>query len=351
MIVAQIRPDIGGVSLISIPRDYWVNLQNGNQSKINQAFSDGYLKNKDFNQGGQWARAAAENLSGLTIPYFAVLDFSGFEKAINQVGGVNVLVDRTFTDYQYPDSGIGYLPPITFNQGMEHMDGTRALEFARSRHAAGVEGSDFARSARQQKIIQAFKEKVLSLNLVSDAGTINSLLGTFADHFHTNLSPGEILHIYNLVKQKEIKDFVSLSLDPSTSLVCPEIRQETGAYTLVPCPGKTAGDIANFFKNAFTYGKITAEKSMVWLSNSTGDRKAYNEAVNKLTSAGITVLELPYKGQALSQNVFYQVNPKPATAEFIKNTLTATEAEVAPPGVNADKNKVDIIVILGGTNP
>ena len=108
-----------------------------------------------------------QNLTGLQVPYFAVMDFSGFEKAIDQVGGVDVTVDRTFTDYQYPDSGTGYLPPQTFTAGPQHMDGARALIFARSRHAAGVEGSDFARSQRQQKIIDAFKQKVLSMNLVS----------------------------------------------------------------------------------------------------------------------------------------------------------------------------------------
>ena len=350
MILAQIRPDIGQVALISIPRDYWVTLPNGGQSKINEAFSDGYTKNHDWNEGGQWAREVMGNLTGLQIPYFAVLDFSGFEKAVNQVGGVDVTVDRTFTDYSYPDSGTGYLPPITFTAGSQHMDGTRALEFARSRHAAGLEGSDFARSQRQQKIIEAFKQKVLSLNLISDAGTINSLISTFADHFHTNISPAEILHAYNLVKSKDTGGFISVSLDPSTSLICPFIRPDNGAYTLTPCDGKSGADIENFFKNVFVYGKITAEKSVVWLSTSTGDRTAYQNAYNKLTAAGLTVWELPYKGQALSENIFYQANPKPATAEFIKNSLSATEATLPPPGVNADKSKVDVIVILGQTN-
>lgn len=350
MILAQIRPDIGTIAMVSIPRDYWATLPNGGQGKINEAFSDGYLKNHDWNEGGQWATQAAEKLSGLQIPYFAVLDFSGFEKAINQVGGVDVNIENTFTDYSYPnDATNGYLPPLTFTAGWEHMDGTRALEFARSRHAAGIEGSDFARGLRQQKIISAFKDKVLNLNLIKDAGTINSLMGTFADHFHTNLSPAEILHIYDLSKQQDIKNFISLSLDPSTSLVCPVIRQDTGAYTLEPCDGKTTLDIENFFKNVFTLGKITAEKSVVWLSTSTGDRAAYNAADTELKQAGLTVWELPYKGQALSQNIFYQANPKPATAEFIKNTLNATEATLPPPGVKVDNSKVDVIVILGAS--
>lgn len=348
MILAQIRPDIGEIAMVSIPRDYQVQLPNNyGQRKINAAFAEGFNQHKDWNEAGQWARSAAEQLSGLKIPYFAVIDFAGFEKAINQVGGLDIKIDRTFTDYSYPDSNDGYLPPITFTEGSEHMNGTRALQFARSRHAAGLEGSDFARSARQQKIISAFKEKVLNLNLITGAGTINSLLDTFASHFHTNITPGEILRIYNLTRQKDIQNIISLSLDPSTSLVCPKIAEETGAYILVPCEGKTIDDIHNYFKNIFALGRIYAEKSVIWLATSTGNRTAYQTADARLKENNLTVWELGYKGEPLPKTVFYQANLKPATAEFIANTLHATEASLPPPGVKIDKDKVDIIIILG----
>lgn len=352
MIVAQIRPDIGEVSLISVPRDYWVQMPcAADQEKINAAFSEGYLKNHDWNEAGQCAILAAEHLTGLQIPYFTELDFSGFQTAIDQVGGVDVTVDRTFTDYSYPnDATNGYLPPLTFTAGPQHMDGTTALEFARSRHAAGIEGSDFARSQRQQKIIEAFKEKALKLNLISNAATINSLLGTFADHFHTNLSPTEILRLYNLMKTDNIKDFISLSLDPTTGIICPDIMPDTGAYILAPCPGKTDLDVQNFFKNTFTTGKVTQEKSVVWLSDPAGDTTAYNSAYKELTDAGAIVYQFTYKGSTPSQNIFYQANPEPATSEFIKNTLNATEVTLPPPGMTIDKSKVDLIVILGQNN-
>lgn len=350
MMLAQIRPDIGQVALVSIPRDYWTTFANNAQGKVNQAFSDGYTKNKDWNEGGRYARLAVENITGLQVPYFAVLDFSGFEKAINQVGGVNIQVERTFTDYSYPDNKNGYLPPLTFTQGLEQMDGTRALQFARSRHAAGVEGSDFARSQRQKKIIDAFKQKVTSLNLITNVGTINSLLGTFADHFHTNVSPSELLHVYNLIKDEDPSTFITLNLDPTTSLICPVIREDTGAYTLAPCPGKSSTDVQNFFKNIFTFGKISEEKSVIWLSTSTGDKTEYEKVSNKLKEVGLTVWELSYKEEGLSQSVFYQVNKKPATAEFIKNSLGAREVSLPPPGVKTDKNNVDIIIILGENN-
>ncbi len=351
MMLAQVRPDLGEVTLTAIPRDLYVDIGHGfGQQKINAAFAQGYYKNGNWNEGGTWAREAVQKISGLTIPYFAVVDFSGFEKAIDQVGGIDVAVDRTFTDYSYPNEKEGYLPPQTFKQGPQHMDGKTALIFARSRHAAGPEGSDFARSQRQQKVINAFKAKTLSLNLITDVSTINGLLGTFADHAHTNLSPAEILRLYTLVKDKNIQQFLSLSLDPDTGIICPQILPDNGAYVLLPCEGKTMSDVQGFFKNSFTTGRLAGEQSVVWLATSTGDKAAYQSAYEKLSDAGLTVWELPYGKPALDQTVVYAANPKPATVEFIKNTLGATEATLPPPNVKVDSTRVDVIVILGKDN-
>lgn len=348
MILAQIRPDIGEVTLTSIPRDYLVDLPNNlGQDKINAAFTYGLLdknKNKDWDAGGAAARKVVESISGLKIPYFAVVDFSGFEQAVNKIGGLDIQIDNTFTDYSYPDSGTGYLPAVTFTKGREHMDGTRALEFARSRHGTNNEGSDFARSVRQQKIISAFKQKVLSLNLIKDAGSLNDLLGIFADHFHTNISPAQLLRVNNLLKNKGV-NVMSLSLDPDTGLICPEILASNSAYVLVPC--NSADDITAFFKNSFAAAKLKEEQSVVWLANSTNNKAALDTAMRKLQTAGVTVYELNYSKDNLPQTTVYQVNPKPATAEYIANELGGTIVNLAPPGVTADPKKVDLVVVLG----
>lgn len=351
MIVAQIRPDIGEATLTSLPRDYLVKLpDNLGYRKINAAFAEGYNLHKDYNEAGAWARQVAEDTTGLKLPYFAVIDFSGFEKAIDLVGGVDITVDRTFTDAMFPDSGIGYLPPLTFKAGPAHLDGTKALQYARSRHGNNGEGSDFARSLRQQKVITAFKTKVFQLNLITDSGKINSLLNTFADHFHTNINPGELFRLYSLIKEKNIQNFLSSSLDEETGLICPKIMEDTGAWVLVPCAGKTEGDIQGYFKNSFVVGRLKQENSVVWLGTSTGDKTEYNQAYKTLKSAGLTVWEVGYGQGQLAGNLVYQVNPKPATAEFIKNELHAVEVTTPPPGIKIDKDKVDLIVLLGQEN-
>ena len=349
IILAQLRFDSNEAVLTSIPRDYLTDMPDGSgQRKINNAFSDGYLKNHEWNEAGQAAIQTVEKLTGLQIPYFAVVDFAGFEQAVNEVGGLDINIDRTFTDYSFPnDATDGYLPPVTFREGTEHMNGERALIFARSRHAAGPEGSDFARSQRQQKVLQAFKAKVLSLNIVTDIGKLNNLLNIFADHFHTNISPAEIYHVYSLIKERNIQSLLATSLDPDTKLICPEILPDNGAYVLVPCPGETKKDIENFFKNAFAIGKLRAENASVWLATSTGNRAAFRTAYRKLSEAGFSVLELPYSSDDLPKSLLYQVNPKPASVEYVENTLPMTEVTVPPPDVRLPKDKVDLVIILG----
>lgn len=347
ILLAQIRPNEGQISLVSIPRDYLAKMPNLGELKINSAFALEYAKNHDWNKAGQASLEAVSKISNLTIPYFAVIDFSGFEKAIDEVGGLDINIERTFTDYSYPDSKEGYLPPQTFKQGFEHMDGKRALIFARSRHAAGPEGSDFSRSQRQHKILEALKDKLSSLNIVHDTATINKLLSVFAGHFHTNLSPGEILHAYTLINGYSKDNISTLNLDPSTNLICPQILESNGAYVLTPCPGKTDKDIEDFFKHSFIYGKLAGETSTVWIATNNAGGLAYKQTEKKLLGSGITAWPIEYSDVTPEDTVVYKINDKPATLEYLKNVLQAREVTLPPPNIKIDGSKTDFILILG----
>ena len=347
IIVAQIKPKENKATLTSIPRDYLVNTKELGQRKINAVFSEKYEDTKDWDQAGEAIIDVVEKISGLDIPYFAVIDFQGFIKTIDVLGGVDVTIDRTFTDYTFPDNNEGYLPAVTFKQGDEHMDGKRALIFARSRHAAGEEGTDFARGVRQQKIIQATKAKVVSLNIVADAGKINEMFGIVGDHFHTNFTPGEMIHLYSLTKDYGHDGIASLSLDPETGLICPKTLESNGAFVLTLCPGKSNDDVVDFFKNSFAASTVATEQAVVWMADSTVAGNLYKKAEQTLTDNNITVYKLIYTGKPIRQTVVYPVNRKDGTINLIKDKLSASEVSLAPPGVKIDPNKVDVIVILG----
>jgi LCP family protein required for cell wall assembly len=146
------------VVLISIPRDIWSDTL---KDKVNTAYHYGGLI---------LSKVVVEDVIGMPIYYAAVIDFSGFTKVIDAVGGINVDVPTAFTDTKYPKLGMEnstcpgdptnacVYEVVHFDAGMQHMDGARALIYARSRHAEGQEGSDFARSLRQQIILVALKD-------------------------------------------------------------------------------------------------------------------------------------------------------------------------------------------------
>ncbi len=157
------------VNMLSIPRDIWVPSLS---AKINAA----YMLGEEKSPGGGYPvmEDAVYEIVGQPIHYVVSLDFYGFVHLIDLLGGVDITVDREFTDTQYPIAGKEIdecngdplyrcrYETITFKPGLQHMDGATALKFSRSRHAQGDEGTDFARSVRQQKVIQAIKDSLIS---------------------------------------------------------------------------------------------------------------------------------------------------------------------------------------------
>ncbi|MEK7534250.1 MAG: LCP family protein [Patescibacteria group bacterium] len=199
--------------LVSIPRDLWTMDIKG---RINTVYAKG---------GISMAKSFVSKIVGQPIDYVLRIDFDGVEKAISLLGGVDVYVSSAFDDYQYPISGkendscghsdeelkslatassqldafpCRYLH-LHFDKGLQHMDGEKALEFIRSRHATGDEGTDFARSKRQGELIKAIKDKAISLETLLNPAKIVNLYTVVKDSIDTN------------IKEDEFDDFIRLS--------------------------------------------------------------------------------------------------------------------------------------------
>jgi len=227
IIFASIDPNTKKVVLVSIPRDLWVPDLN---AKINTAYYFG--ENKKDGEGLKSAKEVVSKILGQKIDYAVRIDFDGFVKAVDKLDGLDVEVERTFDDYAYPITGneddpcglsedeIATLSAriatgsatelesfpcryehLHFDRGIIHMDGETALKYVRSRHALGPEGSDFARSKRQEKIIAAFKNKVFSLDLLLNPVKIFDLIDVVKDSIDTD------------IKEDEYDDFIRLAQD------------------------------------------------------------------------------------------------------------------------------------------
>lgn len=229
IMVASIDKDAKDVVLVSIPRDLW---DADIKAKINHSYAYGQENNK---QGLEDTSKTVSRLLGVPIQYALRIDFNGFTKAVDLVGGLSLNIDNTFTDPKYPINGkedelcgltietqekdgvkiqvvkdatgsalpltditdqndpfICRYESLTFKKGETKMDGKTALMFVRSRHGTNQEGSDFARSARQQKVILAFREKVLSQQTLTNPKKIIELLSTFGQSIDTNITDEDV---------------------------------------------------------------------------------------------------------------------------------------------------------------
>ena len=238
IIVASINPSKNAVTLISIPRDLWIP---DLAAKINTAYSYGQEKN---NQGKLLAKTAVGQVTGKEIDYVLVVDFSAFVNLVDQLGGIDVNVRKTLDDYKYPIEGkeddpcdltseeiidlseqiaTGSAKPeeifpcryrhVHFDQGIQHMNGKQALEFARSRHGVNGEGSDFARSQRQQDVIDAIRNKSLSLGIILNPLKVLGVFNIIQDNIDTNADVSEIDDFINLANKMQGAKIASVVLD------------------------------------------------------------------------------------------------------------------------------------------
>lgn len=342
MILASIDPGTGDVFLISIPRDFIVQVGKEGFRKINGIYPLADKNNPG--SGGAAIRQAVEKLTGFQVPYYALIDFEGFVKAVNHVGGLDVIIDRTFTDYQFPDYKNSYLPEVKFIKGFEHMNGERSLQFARSRHGNNNEGSDFARSERQKKILAAFKDKVYQLNL-NDLKTLNNLLGDFTNHFRTNMEPFEIKRLMDISKNVNKEKVYSLSLEPQGDLICAGVIDDyvNRAYVIQPCEGKTYADIQQFLTNYQLIAKLKKENAVIEIQNSTNQPSA-TKTWSQLSNAGLDIRITSFKGRlTYDRTILYKnTSTKPQTLEYLKNNYNFVIADVIYTQSNAD-----FVIILG----
>lgn len=220
IIVASFKPSTKQAAMMSVPRDLFINHPRFGQVKINSVYA--YAEASEKGTGGYEMMKALENILDEEFHYFAAVDFTGFEKIIDEFDGVDIEVERDLIDYSYPARGKEDVYPIEnryeyleIKKGLQHMDGSLALKYARSRHAQGIEGSDFARSQRQRKILTALKEKALSYSTLFNPRRLNSLLKTYNNHIKTNLEVWEMLRLYQLGKDISAENIINQGLDNS----------------------------------------------------------------------------------------------------------------------------------------
>lgn len=286
IVFASFQPSTGAIGMMSLPRDMSVPIPGYGYSKVNHA--NAYGEMDEPGSGPALASQVIGDVLDEDIHYYLRVDFDGFAEFIDAIGGVDVYVENSFTDPEYPTLGREYdgcgfegegeeestveesgelaqileidpdvpsdpsvpsdLPlntvevvpdyscrfeSITFSEGWTHMEGETALKFARSRHGNNGEGSDFARSKRQQKIILAVKDKVLSASTFLNPSRITKMMNALEENISTNLNAWEIVRLAKELKSLDTQSITNHVIDASESspLYATVLN---GAYLLLP---------------------------------------------------------------------------------------------------------------------
>lgn len=195
LIFASIPHDNVGITLVSLPRDIWIPEL---RAKLNSTY---YWGNQKKEGGGLvLVKSVVEQVVGEPVHYALLLDFDGFVQIINVIGGIEVDIKESFVDERYPIPGREddecdgdatfkcRFETVEFKQGGRVMDGDAALKFVRSRNAEGDEGTDFARAQRQQKVIDAIKERVVSSDVILSPKKLLAVKDVLSEYTETDVN-------------------------------------------------------------------------------------------------------------------------------------------------------------------
>ncbi len=235
MTLLTIDPISRTAALLSIPRDLYVPLPGTEvQNRINAAYAWGQLKQRPGG-GPAYAEETVTYNLGVPIQRYAILDFNGFKKIVDAVGGVDIDVPHEIVDDAYPTPNYG-TEVLKIPAGLVHMDGDLALKYVRTRHG----DSDFGRLQRQQQVMLAIRDKALSLGSIDK---VPQVLNAVGDSLATDLTLPEILALAKKWSQIPRENIHSYRIDET--MIRPYVTPE-GGQVLLPEREKIAEVIAKF---------------------------------------------------------------------------------------------------------
>ena len=325
IMVASLNLKTNQVALISIPRDLYVTIPEMNiQTKINSVYQVGIgASGNGQREGAKEIVATVEEILAQKINYFVILNFAGFEKIIDSLGGINIMNERDIYDASYPGPNYSY-ETFELAKGFRQLDGATALKYVRERHD-DPEG-DFGRAKRQQQVMQSTKNKILSPEIMLNVFAINNLLEALGENIITDISSEEIKSFYNLTKKLDTQNINNVVVDAwnKTSLlkVSHVFYGSTRAFVLVPRVGNWS-EIQELSANIFDLNKIKRRK--LEITNENASIGILNQSGNNQVAGKIQKLlneNFGYKNVSL-----FKENKK----SLIETTLVYDETNGAKP--------------------
>lgn len=348
MMVLHIDPVRQTAGVISFPRDLYVDIPNYGQNRLNRANYIGDLNFYPDDQGPGLLMETLNSNFGIDIDYYVMINFTVFETVISRIApnGIEICVDEYINDPTYPDSGFGTIE-VEFQVGCQQLDGVQLLQYARTRK---TQGGDIDRTERQQEVIEATRQYVLSAGGIQNfILQIGGLWSDLAGSYRTNLTLSEITSLARLMNA--VTDISYNSLTPGYWL--PQTL-ENGDQILVPVPSEIQRLIQETFYPATTLStsdlraRAEAEDVEIRVYNNTTIAGLAGNTREFLLGQGISVDQVGNMPTPSNQpTIIYYYNTGRNTATYLAQVLglPTTSIERGRDGLAANG-----IIIAAGTD-
>ncbi|MFA7627813.1 MAG: LCP family protein [Candidatus Dojkabacteria bacterium] len=352
IIMASYNYDTNDITLLSIPRDFHVEVEEDVSwyVRINSIYNA--AEQKEEGAGIIALQDTVERVTGQQIQYYAMVDFRAFIEIIDTIGGVDVNVENSFTDYLYP-LGDGY-QTVSFEAGPQTMDGETALIYSRSRHSLqNNEGNDFARAKRQQKVIIALKDKLLSSESLTNPKTLLGIISSIDGNIRVSeFSTNDIEAALELSNENSGKTY-SFVLDTSVgnySLV-EKKPMESGAYAIGP---KIAlgdyTDINEFVNLIMNTPALYEEKAKVLIYDTGAGYQAVLALTEKLNE-DYPYLDITFAGtlRADKEEIIVYSHEEGENNNTVKelSKYLETDLKTQPEYITTNLNGEDVTILIG----
>jgi LCP family protein required for cell wall assembly len=365
IIILSLNTKTNRVALISIPRDFFAEIpENGLNMKINSIYQYGINSKKNEEDSIQPLLATVTNITSLPLHYYAILNFEGFQKIIDSLGGVQIMNERDIFDSRYPGPNYSY-ETFSLSKGSHQLDGATALKYSRVRH--GDPEGDFGRAKRQQQVMQAAKNKIFSAETLLNIFTLNSLFNALGENIKTNIRGEEIKTFYELAKKLDTQNINNEVLDAwnkDSLLKVSHVSTPSGqSFVLLPRVG-SYDEIQELSQNIFDLNEIrrkrdeiAKEDAKIIILNRSGD-SALPGKIKKILSENLNYKNIDLKNVPVQtiekKTLVYDLTngAKLFTLDELVKKLPAVSSDNTPDFIkkiaaSSNSNSSPLIISLG----
>lgn len=358
LIVASIDPATKQIAMFSIPRDT-VDVPLPADSPARAVYGATYggkinslcmaaKERPDIFPAGCFGtiKQVLGNLYGLDIKYYVSVNFDGFRQVVDALGGVTVNVQMPVVDDSYPTDR-GTLTRVYIPAGIQHMDGTQALIYARSRHGS----SDFDRGQRQQRVLLSLRQQT---DVAAMIPRIPDLVASLKKAVRTDIPVETLPQLAQLAGEIDVSKLRSYVFAPS--FWATEVRSgDPRGYVIEPNVDRIRYGVRQAFSDKASdialREKVAAEGATTWVLNGTGTAGQASDVAGYLSWSGLQASAPNQKSDEKPRTTVVRVyngaeTRLPQTIAYLTKTFGVAPALVSDPAV-----RVDVIVITAPDTP